>query len=319
MYQHHHSVEGGPVSVTPGSPGLEDESVGAVLARIRREKRITGAGLAAMVSMSQPKISRIERGKVLPDPDEVRLIAHALDLDESTTLALTEQAERSLDRMTDWRRPSADWPNQQKTLADWESSAAIIRCFEVAAVPGLLQTSGYARATLSEFQRMAPLASHELTEAALLAAISARFQRQEILADRGKEFRFVLGEATLKRQACPPGEMLAQISHLREISTENANVSIRMILNTASTPIPLIHGFALIDDDLVIIDLYNTGLLSRSRKDIESFRRVFDMIEEHATDIGPQLDEYEAFYIEALRRQRAAGPETDGPGADRRT
>lgn len=293
------------MSTTVGSPDFGEESVGAVLARVRRTKRITGARLAEMAGISQPTISRIERGRSLPDPDQVRRIARALGLDEDTVRSLSERAERSLDRMTDWRPASVGWPAQQKTLADWEASAVMVRNFEVATVPGLLQTSGYARSVLHDVQRVAPLGPEDLTEAALLASVSARVKRQEILADRGKSFRFILGEAVLKRPACPPAEMLAQISRLREISAGNPNVSLRAILDIASPDIALSHGFALIDDALVVIDLYNTGLLSRSRRDVESYLRIFEMIEEHATEIDPFLDEYESIYVEALRRKRA--------------
>ncbi|GIF21499.1 transcriptional regulator with XRE-family HTH domain [Actinoplanes tereljensis] len=285
-----------------GTSDDEDQPVGVILARMRRAKRLTGAELAATVGMSQPKISRIERGKGLPDPEDVGAIARALGADDGRTQALMDRAAQLHDRMTDWRPALAGLAGQQKTISDWESTASVVRAFEPALVPGPLQTSGYAKAVLQAFQRLVSPTGDHLTESALLAAVSARVKRQEALADRSKSFHFIVGEAALKRRTYPAVEMLAQINHLRDIVRRHANVKIMVVPDGAEIEIPTLHGFALFDDNLVLVDLYNTGLISRSRQDIESYRQVFAMFEEHATEIEPLLDDYEALYIDALRK-----------------
>jgi hypothetical protein len=259
-----------------------------------------------MVGMSQPKISRLERGRGLPDPADVGVIARALGADEQHIQALMDRAERSYGSMTDWRPTSTGLAGQQKTMSDWEAAATVVCDFEPSLVPGPLQTSGYAKAVLQAFQQVAPLTPNNLTESALLAAVSARVKRQEALADHSKSFRFILGEAALKRRTYPPVEMLAQISHIREIATNNANVSITVLPDDAPIGIPPLHGFTLFDDNLVVVDLYNTGLISRSSRDVNSYRQVFALFEEHATEVGPFLDRYQANYIEMLPRPRAA-------------
>lgn len=287
-----------------GTPDDEDEPVGAVLARMRGAKRITGAKLAAMVGMSQPKISRIERGIGTPDPEDIGTIARALGADESLAQSLMDRAERSTDRMTDWRPASVGVVIQQKTLADWESAATVVRAFEPALVPGPLQTSGYAKAVLRSFRPVTQLTPGEFTESSLLAAVTARLKRQEVLADQSKSFQFVLGEAALRRRIYSPVEMLAQIDHLREVNRQNDNVTISVIPDGAPTDLPLLHGFFLFDDKLVVVDLYNTGLISRSRRDVQSYQRVFDTLSEQATDLEPLLDRYRALYIEMLQAPR---------------
>ncbi|MCM4083231.1 helix-turn-helix domain-containing protein [Paractinoplanes hotanensis] len=289
------------MAASSGAPRREDEPVGLVLSRMRRAKRLTGARLAAMVGMSQPKISRIERGKGLADPEDVGAIARALGADDSLARDLMDRAERSHDRMTDWRPASIGLAALQKTLHDWESSATSIRAFEPALIPGPLQTSGYAKLVLQTMRRIAPMMASDLTESGLLAAVSARVTRQEVLGDSSKTFQFVLGEATLKHRLFPPVEMLAQIAHLRAVITQTENLRVTVIPDDALIEVPLLHGFFLYDDDLVIVDLYNTGLLSRSHKDVESYRRIFDALEKQSTDVVPLLDEYEANYIRLLR------------------
>lgn len=63
--------------------------------------------------------------------------------------------------------------------------------------------------------------------------------------------------------------MLAQIHHLREISTAYENVSLTVVPDGRPMVIPPWHGFTLFDQEMVVIDIYNTGLLSRGRKDVE--------------------------------------------------
>jgi hypothetical protein len=270
---------------------------------MRRVKRMSGAKLGSLVGMSQAKISRIERGAGSLNPDDVDAIARALGAGDGETQALVARAARSYDQMTDWRPSSKDLAVRQKTLADWESGADHIRVFEPALVPGPLQTHGYARLVLRAFRRVLAPADDDRSESTLLAAVSARLRRQEALADSSKSFEFVVGEAALKRRVYPPVELLAQISHLRDVIARHPNVSIRIVPDDAPASIPLLHGFTLYDEDLVVVDLYNTGLISRSHNDIESYRYVFGLLDERATAAEPFLDRYESIYIAMLREK----------------
>ncbi|MEV4352417.1 helix-turn-helix transcriptional regulator [Actinoplanes sp. NPDC049596] len=290
------------MSTVPGAHDRDDEPVGVVLARMRQSRRMTGAQLAAVVGMSQPKISRIERGRGSLDPADVEVIARALGADEVMVQALMSRAERSLDRMTDWRMASLDLAGSQMTLVEWEAAATSVRAFEPAVVPGLLQTSGYARQILQAFFRLVPLAPAHTVEQALMSAVSGRVRRQEVLADPEKSFHFILGEGALRRRAHTAVEMLAQISHLRALGEQRTNVNIAVVPDAAPVEVPLQNGFFLYDDELVVVELYNTALFSRSRRDVEINRRVFDQAAEHAVDLGPMLDHYEQMYIDLLQR-----------------
>lgn len=287
--------------------GDEEEPVGVTLARMRQSRHLTGAKLASMVGMSQPKISRIERGKGAADPEDVATLARALGANDSVVQSLMERAEQLHDRMTDWRPTSGGLAGRQKIMLGWESDATVIRDFQPAVLPGLLQTSGYAKAALESFQRVAPLASDDLTETAILAAVSARVSRQEALAVPSKSFTFVITEAVLKNQLGSPVVMLGQVEHLHDTAAQRPNVRLKVIPDGAPTDLPPMHGFSLFDDKLVEIDVYNTGLISRSSRDSESYRRVFDSFESSAVEIGPTLDKYHAWYLGQARPQAAPG------------
>ncbi len=292
------------MSTSPGTPIGQEEPVGAALARMRRARRVTGAAIAEMVGMSQPKISRIERGKGAVDPQDVVTIARALGADDSAIQALRERAEHVQDRLTDWRPTAETLTTRQDDMAVWESTATEVRNFESAVVPGQLQTSGYARAVLVAFQGLSRLSDEQLTETAILTAVAARLRRQQVLADRGKSFTFVMTETVLRNPPCPPGEMLAQLGRLREVDKRYPNVTLGIVPDGSSEGLPPLHGFLVLDDDLVLVDVYNTGLMSRGAVDVATYRQVFDIYQARAiSDIEPVLARYEDIYLEQLRRR----------------
>lgn len=284
----------------PGTP--EDEPVGATLARMRRARGLTGAALAAAVGMSQPKISRIEHSKGIPDPADIGIIARALGAGQREAARLMERAEHSRDRMTDWRPTSTDLASRQTTMGDWEASATVNREFQPAVVPGLLQSSGYAEAILMGVQRLILDATDP--EAVVLAAVAERVSRQQLLADPGRSFRFLITETVLRNEICAPAEMLVQINRMRDVAARQANVSIGVIPDGVPLELPPMHGFVMHDESMVILDVFNTGILTRGRKDIESYSRVFDLFEAHAVSPEELLDKYEAYYIDRLRARQ---------------
>lgn len=285
-----------------GSPQAPGEPVGQVLARMRKAKRLTGAQLAAAVGMSQPKISRIERGKGLPDSADIGRIARALGADEVLAQQLVDRAEAFHNRMTDWRPAPPGLATMQHSLGEWEASARSLRMFEPTIVAGLLQTDGYARSIFAAFQRLTAYDGAGRGESTVLEAVSGRVQRQEIVADESKSFRFVMAETVLANRLCTPIEMLAQIARLRELA-ERDNISLSFVPDHALWALPPQHGFILLDDRLVVVDLYNTGTTTRGRLDIEMYQQIFDLFESTATDdIEPILRKHEEFYIALLQQ-----------------
>lgn len=291
------------MSAETGTPDDDEEPVGTSLAKMRRARGLTGAALAALVGMSQPKISRIERGKGLAEPADIAALARALGADDDQVALLMEHAERSHDRMTDWRPTSTNLATRQTTMGDWESAAAVMREFEPAAVPGLLQSSGYARAILEGVQRF--IVGAPEAEPVVLAAVAERMRRQQMIADATKSFHFILAEAALRNEVCAPAEMLAQINRLGEIAARQANISIGILPDGVRLEIPPVHGFVILDESMVVIDLYNTGILTRGRRDVESYRRVFDLFDANAVRPEEFLEKYESYHLDRLRARRS--------------
>jgi transcriptional regulator with XRE-family HTH domain len=293
-----------PTSGAPSEPEETEESVGAALARMRRERGWTGAELASRIGMSQPKISRIERDRGTSDPGDIGVVARALGADEAVAQALTERAERAHGRLAEWLPATPTIAGRQRTLADWESATEVVRNFEPVLLTGLLQTSGYARAVLRAIQGLHQLDAGQPSEQVVRAAVAARIKRQEVIADRAKTFRFVITEAVLRNEICPAEEMLAQVSVLLELTERQDNVLLGIIPDGTRVEVPPLHGFTLYDDRMVLIDVFSTGLSSRARADLASYRTVFDRYERHvAADSSPILRRYREYYIDRLRPQ----------------
>ncbi|GAA1036362.1 helix-turn-helix transcriptional regulator [Virgisporangium ochraceum] len=285
----------------PDTSSGTDGPVGRILATMRRSRKLSGAELAKRVGMSQPKISRLENGVGFPDPEDVGRIARELGAEDDEIRRLVELAERAHNRMTDWRPFPTPLASKQRGVAHWESDAATLRQFEPAVICGLLQTSGYARAVLSTFQELILLDAEPAAGPSVAEAVSARMRRQEVLADEGKSFRFILSETALGNRICPSDEMPSQIHRLRQVARQD-NVSLAIIPADALWRVPPMHGFQLFDEKTVTVDLFNTGLESHGRADARMYRQVFDWLADQAVhDIDPILDRYLDRYVDLLR------------------
>jgi transcriptional regulator with XRE-family HTH domain len=288
------------VNDSPDLSAETNEPVGVALARWRRRMKVPGQTLGKRVGMSQAKISRLETGAATPDPNDVRLLAQGLGLPNDEVERLVELAEHHNNQLIDWRPTHLGLADRQRDLRHLEASTHELRIFQPAVVIGLLQTSEYARALLSTFQT--ELADDQIADStiAVSEAVAARMQRQHVLAEPNRSFYFLMSESVLSNKVCRPAEMLGQIERLREVS-EQENVTLRIVPTDADWPIAPFHGFAVMDDRCVFVDLFNTSLMSRGRRTVRNYRRVFDAIERvGTTDIAPLLDRYQRLYVSML-------------------
>ena len=275
--------------------------VGAVLRQRRRRLELSGQDLAGRVGMSQAKISRIETGVVGADPADVRRLARALGRPDDEVRDLVKRTERQADhRARAWLTVPAGVADRQREMAELEMSTTEFRVFQPTLVFGLLQTSEYARAILSTAQRV-PAGRTAESHPDVAAAVTARFRRHEILEYEDRRFHFLMAETVLANRLCRPHEMVAQIERLREAAAR-PNITLRIIPSDARWPAPPYHGFELMDDSCVLVDLFNSTLLSRGRSVVREYQEIFDAMESRSTtDIDPVLDRYAELYLDLSR------------------
>ncbi|GAA1040642.1 helix-turn-helix transcriptional regulator [Virgisporangium ochraceum] len=285
--------------------GPLDPHVRTVLGRQLADRRklagLTGSEVARRVRMSQSRISRIENGLAPVTVDELASVAVALGLSHAEFDRLLAPVVQGGDAWTRKRLSADDLAERQAEILHIEATTKHLRVFTPSAVAGLLQTSEYARALLATLHELHP---GDGGDDVVLRSVSARLERQHVLADDERRFHFVMQEAALESRLCPPTQMLAQIQRIRDVLERRANVTLAVLLHGSQWP-QAAANFTVYDDSHVLIDLPHSSMLLNSPDDVVLYRRLFDTLEEHATrDVGPILDRYVDMYYDLARPRR---------------
>jgi transcriptional regulator with XRE-family HTH domain len=241
------------------------ERLATSLHDLRQSAGMTGVEAARRARMSQPKISKLETGRLLPSVQDVRTLLglyRASDAQQDELLGIADRLHATIEsNRTILRRGAA---RQQARLGQIETQSTTIRYFTPIGVPGLLQSAEYMRRVF---------ALH-LSGAELARTVAARQQRQEILYDTAKTFVFVLTEAALRWRVCPDDVMAAQVGHIASVATL-ASVEIGVIpMDAHVSDIPL-HGFEIFDDKLATIGLVHAVITVTDPRDIATYLRLF--------------------------------------------
>lgn len=173
---------------------------GAMLRHYRTAAGLTPEELGARIYLSASQIRKVEDGTRTPTETLVQACESLPELD--THGALTTLREILKDHLRHRAYPGwfQAWP-------DHESHARRLRDFELAVVPGLLQTEAYARAILST---RVGATKEELDE-----AVAARLARQHILeSEQPPELCSLIDEAALRRPVGNPEIMANQMAFL---------------------------------------------------------------------------------------------------------
>ncbi|MFH8364088.1 helix-turn-helix domain-containing protein [Streptomyces anulatus] len=229
---------GGTGSVAGPEPGgrPEDEPGSGVMVAFGRQLKLLRlrAGLdrtefGNRVGYAAQSVASFEQGRRIPQPGFIDQADPVLDAG-GLLLALKEEVAR------------AQYPAFFRDAARLEARAAAISVYAVSAVPGLLQTEGYARAV---FRMQRPLLDDRLIEQRL----EARMLRQDIFErSPAPLLSFVIEEAVLRKplggQAVLKGtlEQIVRIAQLR-------NVEVQVMPNDGEDHAGLGGPFTLIDTD----------------------------------------------------------------------
>ncbi|MEV0186025.1 DUF5753 domain-containing protein [Streptomyces sp. NPDC050625] len=133
------------------------------------------------------------------------------------------------------------------------SRTRVIRAWEEAVIPGMLQTADYAR---SIFLRYATLHG---TARDTEEALRSRMRRQEWLYEAGRQFHAPVWEAALHALVCPPPVLAAQLDRLTGMVGMDT-VEIGIIPLSTFLKIPTANVFWVLDDRLVITEDWHAEL-----------------------------------------------------------
>ncbi|MFE3263673.1 helix-turn-helix domain-containing protein [Streptomyces sp. NPDC059215] len=183
------------------------------LRKAREAAHHTQRDVAESLEWSPSKIIRIENGSVGVSITDVRvLLDHYGVSDPSDVRELTDMARAA--KQPPWWAPYRGIAHPDYlTFISYETSASIIRNFQTALIPGLLQTEEYAREIINNAK----------TDPQLL---DLRLERQDrLLRQDGPELFFILDESAIRRVVGNQGIMRNQLEKLLTLN-ELPNVTV---------------------------------------------------------------------------------------------
>jgi transcriptional regulator with XRE-family HTH domain len=257
--------------------------LGSALRALREASDLNAEQAAKTLGWSGSKVSRIETGKQLVSPDDVRQLVGLYDVGEDEIekyVAIARQA-----RQRDW------WHRYDDVLPDWfegylglEAEASKISTYESDLVPGLLQTEQYAAHVLGAF----PLRT---TPEEMDRAVDLRRARQaRLTAANPLGLDAVISETVLRRAIGGPAVMREQLEHLAAMM-DRPNITIRLLPFAAAEHPGLDGGFSVLEfpdpDDgrIVCVEVMASTLYIEKTRDVGIYRLAFDQIRSAA--LGP--------------------------------
>jgi transcriptional regulator with XRE-family HTH domain len=244
------------------------ERLASALRELRHARELTGQQAAHAAGMSQPKISKLENGRLLPSVEDVATLLDLYQADgpqRDDLLHITTRLHTTIESNRTILRQGA--ARKQAQIGQIENDATALRYFSPLVIPGLLQTTEYMRRVFAL----------DLAGAELARAVAARQQRQQVLYDPGKHFTFIITEAALRWRFCPNSAMAALIGHISSLATLD-NVDIGVIPSNAKPgDIPL-HGFEIFDERLVSVGLEHATITITDARDIATYLRLFNVM-----------------------------------------
>ena len=247
----------------------EREKLSALLRDLRTRTGLAGSAAANAAGFSQSKLSKIENGFLLPSPDDVRALCEVYQAPRPRlreALRLVERLHEEVESARIILQRGAYRKQQQ--IGQIEAETRLFREFQPGYVIGLLQTPEYA----------AKVFAKELTTADARRAVEARIERQRVLTEGDKRFRFVLTEGALRWRVGSRELMAEQLDHIASVS-QLPNVRLGVIPWSAEVDVFPGHAFHVYDERLVIVGTLTATATIRDPRDVAAYIRLFGALE----------------------------------------
>ncbi|MBA8827217.1 transcriptional regulator with XRE-family HTH domain [Saccharopolyspora lacisalsi] len=261
--------DGGP------GPNLRRRELGRELRKLREQAGKKTADAAKYAGLTVTTINRLESGKQVILPRNVRLLCQFYGVEAPYSDTLVRQAEESNERGW-WAMYSDNMPDWFEKFVGLESDAEELWNYSPLIIDGLLQTSEYAQALFEA-------GTDSSQECALARAVELRRARQEGV-NRDKhptKLHVVLDEAALHRVVGGEEVLRDQLHHLSEVSIK-PNMAIQVMPFSAGAHLGLQTPFSMLrfpegydDMDAVYIENQRGAVWLERPTDIERYTRVF--------------------------------------------
>ncbi|WP_026197670.1 helix-turn-helix domain-containing protein [Sciscionella marina] len=258
-------------------PGTGDtpraRQLGAELRHARDEAGFGMRELAARLGISHTAVSHWESGRRAPSVEDLSGVLGVLGVTGEDREHLLKLARDAAD--PNWLAPGLD--RHMGALMEYERTANLITNVEPLLVPGLLQTSDYARTIM----RGAGATQGEAEQ-----RVTLRVGRRDVLTRRKPvEFVAVIGEFALRNPPCDTEVMLDQLHELTKWQAmENVTIQVLPLAHHYS---PALEGpFVLFEFErakpVVQIEHYRSATTLTDARDVTDYKAAVDILRDNA-------------------------------------
>jgi transcriptional regulator with XRE-family HTH domain len=251
-------------------PSEHLQTLGRRLRGLRETAGLSGKNLAKQLGWQPSKISRIELARQSASPADITEWVAATGAraeERSTLLGLLDQSRE--DQQTNRQRTRHGQAAMQAGYNALAERSTLIRQLQTAVVPGILQTSDYARAILTAASRL-----HEVPVPDVEEAVATRMARQQYLYSP-RRFEFLIAEPVLRWGVAPPNIMRAQIDRLQSV-VGLPNVRLGIIPLGAPLAFVPLHSFEMFDDLVCVESVARENRYTGT--EVEPYVRVFSAL-----------------------------------------
>jgi len=251
---------------------MRSRRLGGALRQLRLDADLGVKEAAEALECGQPKISQIENGKRGIRPLDLTTLLNLYGVEDEPYRASLRRLAKEIHKVDWW---SGQGPVLRDTLRDYltlEADSQLVRAYEPATIPGLLQTEAYMRHMFTmglPSERVEPL-------------VETRMRRKELLNDRhGFHLRTIIDVPALNRIAGGPDVVRGQLEYLLE-ADRRQNISIQVLPLDAAVPMEQYTPFTVLSlrgdppADFVWLEHIRGGTLLEQRPDVQAYAKAWD-------------------------------------------
>ena len=249
------------------------------LARTLREARarvaVSGTEAGRRAGMSQSKVSKIERGLLLPSVEDVAALCRVYEVPEAERAELLALVESLRDEASSRVIMARGVSQFQRRVGRLSASASVIRTFHPVLVPGALQTRAYTRCVFEDPR-------NKVSDEEADASIEARQERRQGLFEGSTQHRLIVPEGGLRWQAGSSELMAEQVEDIARVVAQAPNAVVGVIPWTRPAHVFPGHGFNIYDEDAVMVGTETATATITGAADIATYVELFGELEKLA-------------------------------------
>lgn len=244
--------------------GNDGDELSRSLRALREGAGADQIGAAKAAGVSQPKLSRAERGKALLSPEEVRALARFYRAPARECTRLVRLAKDAQAGHVDARVILQGGAHHfQQRIASLEETSALVRSFQATTMLGVLQTEAYASLVFGDDPE----------------SVAARTARGRQLVS-GK-WRLLMTEGALRWTAGSTAVMAEQLDHVADASRLP---NVRLGIIGWGTPARVFPGeaFHIYDNRAVLVGIETGSTIMQKSDHIAAYADLFRRLEKLA-------------------------------------